>query len=158
MGGLGPRQKGKDASTVGGDCSPLVEYGNSKLALLVHSHELNRRFAENDDRGVSHAVNPGAMDTAFGHSDSVPAAKASMRSSMMSYFPPVWIATKVYHYTLGKAFSGLTNFMLRQTTVGAKAIFHAATSSSLGEIESGGGLFSDTAGAFTDCGKAPEEC
>jgi len=156
--GLGQRPKGKDASMVDGDCSPLVEYANSKLALLVYSHELNRRLSGFDFRGVSHVVNPGGIDSAFGHSDSVPVGKPSMQSSVMAHLPPVWIAKQIYGYTLGKAFSALGNLMLRSANVGAKAIFHVATSDVLGDEEHGGGLFADTVGPFTDCGKPPEEC
>lgn len=140
-----------------GDCSQLKEYANSKLAILLHSRQLNRRLADIDRPGISHVVNPGALDSAFGHSDSVP-TRSSMRSSMMGSLPPVWIAQKFYKYTLGRAFSALSTFMLRPVEVGAKAIFHVATSPALFDQESGGALFSDKAGPFTNCGKSPEEC
>jgi len=77
--GLKKRQKEGNAT----DCSPLVEYANSKLAIVVHSHELNRHLSGYENRGVSHVVDPGAMDSAFGRSDSAPASKPSARSSMM---------------------------------------------------------------------------
>eukprot|EP00928_Gymnodinium_smaydae_P031758 TRINITY_DN23207_c0_g3_i4.p1 TRINITY_DN23207_c0_g3~~TRINITY_DN23207_c0_g3_i4.p1 ORF type:complete len:577 (-),score=83.04 TRINITY_DN23207_c0_g3_i4:92-1822(-) len=141
-----------------GSCSSLVEYANSKLAIVLHSHELNRRLASDvENGGVSHVVNPGAMDTAFGRSDSVP-ARSSSRSSFMGYFPPVWIAQKIYSFTLGKGISALGNFMLRPVEVGAKALFHVATSAALSKEESGGGLFSDKAGPFINCGRPSEDC
>mmetsp|Transcript_152088 Transcript_152088/g.276606 ORF Transcript_152088/g.276606 Transcript_152088/m.276606 type:complete len:557 (-) Transcript_152088:56-1726(-) len=142
---------------IAGSCSPLMEYANAKLAILLHSQQLNRRLADIEKPGISYAVNPGAMDSAFGRSDSVP-TKPSMRNSMMGSLPPVWIAQKIYQFTLGKALSSLGTFMLRPVDVGAKAIFHVATSPSLFDQESGGALFSDKAGAFTNCGKSPEEC
>lgn len=153
--GLDKRQEGKEADTVAGDCSPLLEYGNSKLALAVHSNELNRRIS---GRGVSHAINPGAIDSPFGRSDSTPAGKPSMRSSIMSKLPPVWIATKVYEHTIGKVFSGFGHRMSRSVETAAKGVFHIATAPALGEEETGGGLFSDKVGPFTDCGQEPEEC
>merc|ERR1712232_43768 len=84
--------------------------------------------------------------------------KTSARSSMMGMLPPVWIAQKLYGYTIGKFVSGAGTFMLRPANVGAKAVFHVATSQALADGETGGGLFSDRAGAFTDCGKPPEDC
>lgn len=148
-------QDNKEPGTPIRDCSPLVEYANSKLAVVAHSHELNRRMS---GRGVSHVVNPGAMDSPFGRSASVPSGKQSARSSMLGYFPPVWIANKVYEHTIGKGFSGIGQSMSRTIDTGAKAIFHVSTTQSLGEEENGGGLFADTAGAFTACGKSPPEC
>lgn len=153
--GIEQRLEGKDAKLVAGECSPLIEYANSKLAVVSHSHELNRRMA---GRGVSHVVNPGSMDSAFGRSVSVPSSRQSARSSMMGYFPPVWIAVKIYEHTIGKGFSGIGQSMARSVDTGAKAFFHVATAEALGEEENGGGLFADTAGAFTDCGRPPAEC
>lgn len=154
-------QAGEEAAE-SGECSPLAQYAKSKLALLVHSHELNRRMSGYLNRGVSHAVNPGTMDSAFGSSASAPSAKPSMRSSMMSKLPPVWIANQVYSYTLGPLFSKLSGFLwhytLRKPQTGASAVFHVATAKALGHEESGGGLYADTAGAFVNCGKPAEEC
>jgi len=103
-------------------------------------------------------VNPGALNAGLGLGDSTPSGKPSMRSSMVSSLPPVWIATKLYQVTLGKLVNGLWNLMLRDKTAGAKALFHVATAEALGEEDAGAGLYSDVAGAFTDCGKAPHEC
>jgi len=155
MEALKKRREGANAT---GECSPLVSYANSKLAILVHSHELNRHLTGYENRGVSHAVNPGYMDSAFGRSESVPAGKASARSAMMGYLPPVWMANQIYSFTLGRAFSGLGSMMLRKTDVGAKAVFHVATLAALGDEQQGGGLFADTAGMFTECQKEPGEC
>jgi NAD(P)-dependent dehydrogenase (short-subunit alcohol dehydrogenase family) len=145
-----------ERETIASSCSPLIQYANAKLAIIAHSHGLNRRLIY-DDQGISHVVNPGSVDSAFGRSESVP-TKPSARSSMMAMLPPVWIAQKLYSFTIGKVVSASSNFMLRQPNVGAKAVFHVATSTALADAETGGGLFSDRAGAFTDCGKAPEDC
>merc|ERR1711879_1076955 len=134
-----------------------MEYANAKLAIILHSQELNRRLVDSKQPGVSYAVNPGAMDSGFGRSDSKP-TKSSTRSSMMGSLPPVWIAQKIYKYTLGRAVSYLGTFMLRPVSEGTKAIFHVATSAALFDQETGGALFSDRAGAFTDCGKSPDKC
>eukprot|EP00747_Dinoflagellata_sp_TGD_P034707 gnl/TRDRNA2_/TRDRNA2_137419_c0_seq1.p1 gnl/TRDRNA2_/TRDRNA2_137419_c0~~gnl/TRDRNA2_/TRDRNA2_137419_c0_seq1.p1 ORF type:complete len:350 (+),score=38.55 gnl/TRDRNA2_/TRDRNA2_137419_c0_seq1:1-1050(+) len=154
---LEQRQEGEDSGATAADCSPLVQYANSKLALLAHSHELNRRTFV-----VSHAINPGPMDSKFGHSASVPPGKPSTRGSMMSKLPPVWIANQIYAHTVGPTLSSFGNSVLRHTLrtshAGASAVFHVATSLDLGDEEHGGGLFSDTAGAFINCGKPPEEC
>jgi len=160
--GLGQRQETEDGVVKDADCSPLVHYANSKLALLVHSHELHRRLSGSLNRFVSQTINPGAMDSLFGRSASVPAGKQSTRGSMMSRFPPVWIANQIYAHTLGPAFSSLRDSVLQHTLrtsrEGASAVFHVATSLDLGDEEQGGGLFSVTSGAFINCGKPPEEC
>jgi len=143
------------------ECSPLTQYANAKLAAVVHSHELNRRLPELLDRGVSHVVNPGTMDNPFGRSASVPEGKRSMRSSFLGNLPMVWIASGVYNiykYTLGSLFSSLSFQMYRSTKTGAKAVFHVATAEGLGNEEHGGGLFSDAAGAFLNCGRPAEQC
>ena len=44
----------------------------------------------------------------------------------------------------------------RSVLVGARSQYHVATSSAL--ANTGGQLFSDSASAFTECGKSPEEC
>lgn len=150
-------QRNQASETIG-ECSALAEYANTKLAVLLHSQELNRRMASFDNPGVSHVVNPGALNAGLGLGDSTPSGKPSMRSSMVSSLPPVWIATKLYQVTLGKLVNGLWNLMLRDKTAGAKALFHVATAEALGEEDAGAGLYSDVAGAFTDCGKAPHEC
>eukprot|EP00931_Biecheleriopsis_adriatica_P098919 TRINITY_DN7310_c0_g3_i1.p1 TRINITY_DN7310_c0_g3~~TRINITY_DN7310_c0_g3_i1.p1 ORF type:complete len:577 (-),score=110.28 TRINITY_DN7310_c0_g3_i1:291-2021(-) len=142
-------------------CTPSMEYANAKLAIVVHSHELNRRLSGFEDLGVAHVVNPGFMDSAFGRDTRVTATK-SARSSMMSSLPPVWIANKIYSATIGpvvsRSFAALGNFMLRPVKVGAMAVYHVATSPELGNEENGGGLFADAAGPFLDCGKAPSTC
>merc|ERR1712113_737732 len=135
---------------MGGECNELVQYANSKLAVLVHAQELNRRFFYKN-RGVSHVVNPGAMNSEFGRTNSMPEGKPSAKSSMMSYFPPIFIARKIYGVTIGPGLKSLSSFMLRSTSVGAKAVYHVITAEELGESEQGGGLFSDSAGRFTDC-------
>lgn len=148
--------KAKDLNAMQSSCDSSVQYANSKLAIVVHSHELNRRlFARS--QGVSHVIDPGAMDSAFGRNSSVPTA-SSRRSSIMGNLPPVWIAKKIYSVTLGPIISSLGNFMLRSSIVGAKAVFHVATSSALASEDEGGGLFSDRAGAFMECGKPPALC
>ena len=127
-------------------CVPLRQYANSKLAIVAHSHELGRRLRQQRSSGrvVSHALNPGAMDTPFGRSASVAAPRQSIRASVMQYFPPVWIARKVW----GLLFAGLGSLglsldvqglTLRPATVGAKAAYHVATARALGGGGGGGG-------------------
>merc|ERR1712070_1067639 len=77
---------------------------------------------------------------------------------MMSYIPPIWISKKIYSLTLGPAFAAVGRFMLRPPLVGARALYHVATLPVLGDEEAGGGLFSDTAGSYTNCGQPPEDC
>jgi hypothetical protein len=153
--GLEPRKEGKEPHSVAGDCNGYAEYANSKLAIVVHSHELNRRLnLFSTSIGTSHAVNPGAMNSTFGLAETGPPAKASWWSTMMGYFPPVWIGKKIYHSIA----SSLRQRSLRTSQVGAKAVFHVATSSALSGAENGGRLFADTAGAFTNCRKAASDC
>mmetsp|Transcript_61763 Transcript_61763/g.169730 ORF Transcript_61763/g.169730 Transcript_61763/m.169730 type:complete len:188 (+) Transcript_61763:521-1084(+) len=120
----------------------------------MHSSELNRRLGAN--RSVSHSVNPGVMLGDFHRSDPAPArtSSQSMRSMIMGYLPPVWIMRKLY----GLVFTNVANAMLRDSVTGAKAVFHVATAKALGFAKAGGGLFADTAGAFVNCGKAPDQC
>jgi len=155
--GLQKREEGASADKVAGECTPLIEYANSKLLSVIHTRELNKEM-QRLNLGVAHVVNPGSMDSRFGRGESAPAGKPSMRSSMMSSLPPVWIANKVYQYTFGKMFANMGTQMLRKPLQGAKAIFHVATAEALGFDEHGGGLYSDTYGAFINCGKNPEEC
>lgn len=151
--GLGERVEGEEPGSIAGRCDPLIEYADSKLAVLLHSQELNRRLNKgHKSRGVAQAVNPGSMNNPFGHSDSVPTGKASMRSTMMSYFPPVWIIKKIYGFTVGN----ILQAMLRPTATGAEAVYHVTTSPALGK--DGGGLYWDKAGPFTYCGKPEAEC
>ncbi|CAK0854168.1 unnamed protein product [Prorocentrum cordatum] len=100
------------------------------------------------------------MDNAFGRSASVPEARKS-RASFLGNLPMAWIASaayKVYKYTLGSVISSLSLQLHRSTKAGAKAVFHVATADGLGSEEHGGGLFSDSAGAFVDCGRPAEQC
>eukprot|EP00966_Prymnesium_polylepis_P307400 7103876-Prymnesium_polylepis.1 len=78
------------------DAQASSEYANAKLALVMHSSELNRRLGAN--RSVSHSVNPGVMLGDFHRSDPAPArtSSQSMRSMIMGYLPPVWIMRKLY--------------------------------------------------------------
>ena len=132
--GLGERVEGEEPGSIAGRCDPLIEYADSKLAVLLHSQELNRRLNKgHKSRGVAQAVNPGSMNNPFGHSDSVPTGKASMRSTMMSYFPPVWIIKKIYGFTVGN----ILQAMLRPTATGAEAVYHVTTSPALGKYVGG---------------------
>eukprot|EP01050_Picozoa_sp_SAG11_P003154 SAG11_NODE_172_length_13574_cov_14.732690_12_plen_128_part_00 len=45
-------EEDRAAAQVVAGCSPLLEYANSKLALLVHSHELNRRLFDFEAEGL----------------------------------------------------------------------------------------------------------
>jgi len=152
--GLKPRPAGAEGpKTLLDECAPLMEYGHNKLALLLHSQRLNVLHSFSTRGLVSHVVNPGAMDTEFGRSESRPQGRSSMRMNMMQYFPPVWIAKKIYQSTFGQLATGT----LRSATFGAKAVFHVATAPALGSGD-GGGVFADTAGAFVDCGKTAALC
>ena len=73
----------------------------------------------------------------------------------MAYLPPVWIAKQLYGATLGPGIGWvMQRVMPRRSTVhGAKAVFHVTTHKDLGNDYHGGGLYADTAGAFTSCGK-----
>jgi NAD(P)-dependent dehydrogenase (short-subunit alcohol dehydrogenase family) len=152
--GLEPRKEGKEPNSVAGECNAYAEYANAKLAIVVYSHELNRRLNLFSSIGTSHVVNPGPMNNTFGMGETGPPAKASWWSTMMGYFPPVWIGKKVYHSVA----SSLRQKTLRTSKVGAKAIFHVATSPVLNGAENGGRLYSDTAGAFTNCRRAANDC
>lgn len=136
-------------------CAPLMDYANAKLNIILHTRELHRRLNTGfNSRGVSHVVNPGAMNNAFGLGENVPTSKPSMRANFMAYFPPVWIGKKIYGLTVTVASNG----MLRDVQHGAHAVFHIATSSGLSSSDNGGGLFADTAGSFTDCAGVPSDC
>jgi len=76
----------------------------------------------------------------------------------MGYLPPVFIANKIFSFTVAPMVAKVSSHMLRSAEVGAKALFHVATAPELGQEENGGGLYADTAGAFINCGKPAEEC
>jgi NAD(P)-dependent dehydrogenase (short-subunit alcohol dehydrogenase family) len=147
---LDRQQPGEGPDSVAGPCNAHAEYANAKLAVVSHSHELNRRMNHAfTSVGVSHVVNPGAMNNPFGQSNSE-AAKSSWRSNIMGYLPPVWIGKNVYNFVAVRT--------LRSSQAGAKAVFHVASSPALGRAEVGGRLYSDVAGAFTNCGKDEAAC
>jgi len=142
-------------------CDPQLAYANSKLAVLSHSNELNRRLGGvqmfHDDgihsRIVSNAVNPGATDTSFVAKGSPPKpARMSLRRKIFSYFPPFWIMGKV----VTSAYSTIHTGILRAVETGASAQFHVATSPALSS--GGGALFSDKGTVFTGCGLPAERC
>jgi len=125
-------------------CNPLMQYANMKLAIVSHSHELNRRVRSKGKNFVSHVVDPGQMNNPHGIRPSVPEGRQSLRSNLLGYLPPVWLFRKIYEYVKIK--------MLRDTQVGVDALYHVATAPSL--QRKGGGLFADTAGAFTNCDRS----
>jgi len=127
-------------------CNPLMQYANMKLAIVSHSHELNRRIRSRSKGKdfVSHVVDPGQMNNPHGIQPSVPEGRQSLRSNLLGYLPPVWLFRKIYEYVKTK--------MLRDTQVGVDALYHVATAPSL--QRKGGGLFADTAGAFTNCDRS----
>jgi len=132
-------------------CRAPEAYANAKLAVLSFSHELERRFRNSPDyEGVtSHAVNPNTVLSDFYDKGS---SLASERSSPMSYFPPVWVAGKIF----GVLHSWTSKATMRSVEHGSKGIFHVASLRALSE--NGGGLFDDTETAFTNCGRKPQFC
>lgn len=156
LGGLQQQPEGKEPHSIAGNCDSNQQYANSKLAIVTHSLELNRRLIDLN-QGVSHVVNPGALDTAFGLSVAPESSKSRGRS-WMGYLPQAWLAKQVFGATFGRAFSAMGQFLLRDVSVGAKAVFHVATTHDLGDYAHGGGVFSDQYGAFINCGKPRSEC
>merc|ERR1719171_583209 len=121
-------------------CRPERAYSNAKLATLAFSHELERRLRDSGDGEgvVSHAINPNVVATGFVEKGTPPSAQGtSMRGEMMSYFPPVWIAKKVFGFFHAK----MTALLTRSAEHAARGVFHVATSDAL--ARSGGGLFDD---------------
>ena len=139
-------------------CSPRSQYALSKLALVVHSHDLDQRLARNPQNRnvVSNVVDPGALDNFLGRSMSKKPVRPSLRSKVMGYFPPVWVLKKVWSllYTTFD-FGG---FGLREVNVGVGAVYHVATSRHLGAR--GGHLYGDSSGvSFINCGlELPSLC
>jgi NAD(P)-dependent dehydrogenase (short-subunit alcohol dehydrogenase family) len=140
-----------------GECSPLEEYANSKLALAVHSHYLARRLNKSPKTNMvtSVAVDPGALDNDFGRSASKPKPAKSMRAKVFGYFPPVWIFRKIFglfYHTFD-----LAGFGLRAPATGAKAVFHVATAA---KGVASGALYSDASGTpFVGCQESrPSDC
>lgn len=153
---LDVRTEGKEAGSIAGHCSAPLQYASAKLALVVHTAELHRRLSVNRTGVTSLAVNPGAMANDFYTNE--PPAPTSVRGGLGFLrglsFPPVWIARKLY----GALFVNVARTMLRATTTGAQAAFHVATAAALTQPYAGGGLYSDQAGAFSQCGRAAELC
>eukprot|EP00747_Dinoflagellata_sp_TGD_P166344 gnl/TRDRNA2_/TRDRNA2_189003_c0_seq1.p1 gnl/TRDRNA2_/TRDRNA2_189003_c0~~gnl/TRDRNA2_/TRDRNA2_189003_c0_seq1.p1 ORF type:complete len:534 (+),score=106.75 gnl/TRDRNA2_/TRDRNA2_189003_c0_seq1:68-1669(+) len=136
-------------------CAPEKAYANAKLAVLSFSHELERRLRSSlDGEGVvSHAVNPNVVATDFFEKGTPPTPqRQSMYATVLSYFPPMWIARKVFGYLHGK----MTATFTRSVEHGGKAVFHVATSQALSGA--GGGLFDDTESAFTGCSRPAHLC
>jgi len=136
-------------------CKAERAYSNAKLAVLAFSHELERRLRQSSDSEgvVSHAVNPNAVSSEF--VDKGPPPSAAQQGSyykVMSYFPPVWIARKVF----GLWHNRMSAAMLRSVEHGGKAVFHVATAEPL--AGAGGALFDDTESAFTGCGRPAHKC
>ena len=139
-----------------GECSPLEEYANSKLATVLHSHHLAKRLKKSPKTNsvISVAVDPGALDNAFGRSASKPTPTKSLRSTVIGYFPPVWIFRKL----AGLMYNNfdIAGFGLRDPAdYGARAVFHVATNA-----VASGALYSDASGSqFVGCGAAkPSDC
>jgi NAD(P)-dependent dehydrogenase (short-subunit alcohol dehydrogenase family) len=136
-------------------CRPERAYANAKLAVLMFSHELERRLRQssNSEGVTSHAVNPNAVTSDFllkgGPDTSQPGFNYY---SVASYFPPVWIARKIFGFLYTRMGTALT----RTVEHGAKSVFHVATSEAL--AAAGGGLFDDTESAFTKCGRPAHRC
>jgi len=128
-------------------CRAADAYSNAKLAVLAFSRSLESRLRSSaQNEGVtSHAINPNAMLTDFKQ-------LAGERLSSLSYFPPVWIAGKVFGFISDR----MRKMTMRSVEHGAKGVLHVA---SLKAVErSGGGLYDDTETSFTRCGRAPAFC
>ncbi|CAK9012946.1 unnamed protein product [Durusdinium trenchii] len=127
-------------------CRPAEAYSNAKLAVLAFSKELEFQLRNSRSDGVtSHAINPNAMLTDF-------KPPATSERSSLSYFPPVWIAGKVF----GFVGDWLRKMTMRSVEHGAKGVLHVASLKAL--ERHGGGLFDDTETSFTKCGRAPAFC
>jgi len=138
-----------------GGCKPEKAYANAKMAVLAFSHELERRLRNSvgSEGVVSHSVNPNAVMTEFVAKGTPPSPQQqSVYYTAMSYFPPTWIARKVFGWLHTKMNSG----MMRSAEHGAKGVFHVAVSKAL--AGAGGGLFDDMESAFHDCGRAAHLC
>ena len=141
-------------------CSPRVQYMNSKLAIAIHSRDLDARFERNPNNKniVSNVVDPGGLDNVLGRklSKSKPKARQSLRAKMFSYFPPVWIMKKIYNFIYEQFDLGGSG--LRTLETGVDAVYHVATSLHLSTR--GGGVYSDQSGtSFINCGlKKKENC
>jgi NAD(P)-dependent dehydrogenase (short-subunit alcohol dehydrogenase family) len=140
-------------------CSPSEQYRNSKLAIVVHSHDLDKRFERNPHNRnvVSNVVDPGALDNHLGRSlNKGPPKRQSLRAKIFGWLPPVWILKQVYN----GFFYGLDlgSFGLRSIETGTMAVIHVATSKHL--ADRGGNLYSDSSGIpFINCGlKSQIDC
>jgi NAD(P)-dependent dehydrogenase (short-subunit alcohol dehydrogenase family) len=80
-------------------CSPRVQYMNSKLAVVAHSHDLDRRLDRSPRNMLitSNAVDPGALDNRLGRSltKGIP-KRQSLRSQLLGWFPPVWLMVMIF--------------------------------------------------------------
>jgi len=136
-------------------CKPERAYSNSKMAVLMFSHELERvlRRSPDSDSVVSHAINPNPVASDF--ASRAPAATEQSRWStqtVASYLPPVWIARRVF----GFIYSHMSTAMMRSVEHGARGVFHVATAPAL--AGAGGGLFDDVESAFSHCGRPARQC
>lgn len=133
------------------DCKPDAAYANSKLALLTFSVELERRLRSSleSDGIVSQAVNPNVVATDFVTKGAPPSPQ---RQTVMAYFPPAWIARKVFGFFHIKMTAAFT----RPVEHGGKAVFHVAVAPAL--AGNGGGLFDDTESKFAACGRPEHLC
>jgi hypothetical protein len=154
--GLDKRAEGKEPGSLADTrCSAAREYASAKLALLVHSSTLDQRLGAARNGAVAHTVNPGAMLGRFHANDAeAPGSVGSLKAKLMGYMPPVWIMKQVYRLV----FTNLGNAMLRDSTTGAKAVYHVASAAALGQRSAGGGVYSDQKGAFDHCDSVAERC
>lgn len=138
-----------------GGCKPEKAYANAKMAVLAFSHELERRLRNSvgSEGVVSHSVNPNAVLTDFVAKGTPPSPQQqSAYYTVMSYFPPTWVARKVF----GMMHAKMSSAMMRSAEHAAKGVFHVSASKAL--AGAGGGLFDDTESAFHDCGRANHMC
>lgn len=129
-------------------CDPVKQYANAKQMLVMTSSQLqdNLQSSPGSQGVTSNAVNPGTVDSSF-HSKDVPTARRSMAIGPMKIF--AWLFSGVRTW--------VTAATRRSISHGAKAIYHVTTSPALDGV--GGQVYSDTAGAFMDCGRAsPADC
>ena len=71
---------------------------------------------------------------------------------MLMYFPPF----RMMAWLMGGVKDLIVNGMTRSVMRGATAQFHVASNPTL--ARTGGQMFSDSVGLFTNCGKPAEEC
>merc|ERR1712070_1153103 len=108
-------------------CSPRMQYGAAKLAVIAFAAEVERKLRRSTDADiagvdagiVSHAVDPGLTDSPLQAAVPTAEVRMSLRARVMSYFPPVWLLGKLYRF----AHSTLVAATMREPRRAAAAVF-----------------------------------